>query len=482
MISQPRFRFCLVPIFLLFGLTGPPLWAKPRIMPELQVDISGSEGRPVQVRLSARSSFSLNYRQMETKVSEGDGRLVFASQPVKRMSWMVVTLAWQPAGLAERVLVYELRMKKGPKTPKGRLLVSQKQKSGYLLDSDFPIGDCNHLFNLTQNDGVLRLAIDLPPSYLACEEGSGSVNDFNAVGNRDINQGQFNFYKFDDDLRMGNQFYREMGATPENPPLQDRQINGYVRNLVTRIGKASDMPHLDYKVTVIDADVLNAFAVPGGYVFVYRGLLNDVQSEAELAGVLAHEIAHVTGRHGTEGVTSAISKTALAMAAGELVKRETKDKDAWIGSLVQGVISGGTQYWIVGGTRKREAEADKLGAQYAQRAGYDPRGIATLFERWSQKKGHQASRLDQMFSDHPSDEARVAAVMRDVHYFLPPSPDLVRTSPEFQKMKKRLAQLPPPAQKGQTAGNALFSAFQRVNEAILSHEIRTHLESGDKKE
>lgn len=133
------------------------------------------------------------------------------------------------------------------------------------------------------------------------------------------------------------------------------------------------------------------------------------------------------------------------------------------------------------GHQENEAEADKLGAQYAWKAGYDPHGIATLFQRWADNKGKQ-SRLDKLFSDHPSDEDRVAATLREIDYFLPPKQNLIVSSPEYLAVKKQLQKLPPPKQSGEIAGNALFGAFTRVNENILSHELGSWLDDQEKKE
>ncbi len=470
--------------FSLCLLAGTPLRAAGRVMPRLDIHIDSQTSVPVEVRLAQRKGFTLNYKTLATATTDRNGRVTFPSQKLKSARWLVLTFIWRPAGVAERVLVYEIGTRKGQKSPQGRLMRTDKQKSGYIAGEGLPQGDCDNLFEIAESDDpadpVWRIHLQLPKSYSECRQLDNEIDRYAEVGARNINKGDLNIYKFDDDVRMGKQFFQQLGATPENPPLRDPYINDYVAKMVARIGQNSDMPELDYTVTVIDAEVLNAFAVPGGYVFVYRGLLEEVETEAELAGVLAHEIAHVTGRHGTEGVTSAIGKTTLGMVAGQVLAEQVKDREAVVQQVVGGLIAGGTQFWIVGGTRKREAEADKLGAQYAARAGYDPRGIATLFDRWSRKKGQPKTRIDTLFSDHPSDQERVAAVSRDVAYFIPIDDSRVTSSEAFHQMKRRLKQLPPSKASGEAAGNALFSAFQQVNQQILTQEIGAHFAQEEK--
>jgi predicted Zn-dependent protease len=234
-------------------------------------------------------------------------------------------------------------------------------------------------------------------------------------------------------------------------------VQTYVQNLVERIGKASDMPDLKFTVQVIDADVLNAFALPGGYVFVYRGLIEASENESELAGVLSHEIAHVTSRHGTEGMTSAIAKVVGATILGGIAANKLGGDDVLVKSLISGVVMTGTQFWILGGTRKREAEADHLGAEYAWRAGYDPRGLGDFFKTLSASRDAKQTRMDQFFSDHPNDEERVKANARDTGYFLPPKSDLIVSSAEYTAVKARLKGMAPSQASGEIAADALFS-------------------------
>ena len=161
---------------------------------------------------------------------------------------------------------------------------------------------------------------------------------------------------------------------------------------------------------------------------------------------------------------------ALLLMLGGLLAAEISDERE-TQNLIMNLAFAGTNFWVMGGTRKREAEADRLGAQYAMRAGYDPRGLASFFEKMK-AHGGTASRLDVLMSDHPSDDARIRNVTEMWDYFLPSTDrQLVTSSAEYKAMKKRLARLPPPKMAGQAAANALFSSFKAANEEPVWKEF-----------
>ena len=469
----------LVSLFFLSSVQAAD-WIVPRI--EIMV-IDENTGKPapgVTVTVGVRKKWFGDVRILEETVTGRSGAAQTKEQRTDKFGYLGLGFRWTEPNLPPREMFVEVGAKKGRKSHGARKIKIKGVDGGYVIDGETG-GKCGNLFEVTGDGGLLRIVFRKPRNYLSCEKAGNELFDINSIGSRNINAKNLNLYKFDDDVRMGGEFFKQIEQTKENPPLEDRQVNNYVKNMVGRIAKASDMPDLDFKVTVIDADVVNAFAVPGGYIFVYRGLIESTETEAELAGVIAHEIAHVTSRHGTEGVTSAISKTTLAMVAAEVASSQLKDQKEMVRNLAQTAIAGGTQFWVVGGTRKREAEADQLGVQYAWRAGYDPNGIATLFSRWAEKKGKPQTRLDEFFSDHPNDLTRVANVQREMGYFLPYKEGLIVSSNDYVSVKNRLKQLPPPKVSGETAGAALFSSFKTVNETILLNEIEGHLVS-EKKE
>lgn len=456
-------------------LTWTPAFAKPLILPAVGVEVvDGESGHPVasaNVTLLAKDKRRDDYRVLESAPTDPAGRAQFAPTSVDDLGYFAVRVEWTEEDRPKRGLVYQFKAKKGKKRAGGRAAEPGRTRSYYDLNGTLE-GDCKNLFSVRQASGSVTLTFRKPSGYAECQKAHFKHADVSGIGERNINARGRNLYSFDRDIQMGRQFSDSMG--PQQPILDDPVVNRYVVGLIDRLGQASDMPDLDYHVQVIDADVLNAFALPGGYVFVYRGLIEATETESELVGVLAHEIAHVTGRHGTEGVTSGMAKMATAMVLGGVVAEGITDNRA-AQELIVGSVMAGTNLWVMGGTRKRESEADRLGSQYALRAGYDPRGLATFFDKLSAQREHKGSRLDKYFSDHPPDDVRVANVGEMVDYFLPPRDDLIVSSLDYLAIKKRLADMPPPRLAGEPAANALFSSFKAANEELMWTEFLSYM-------
>lgn len=456
---------------ILTALTmGPPAMAVDLVLPEIAVqvvdDLTGKPVAGARVELLAGKKNELE--RVASAPTGVDGWVGFGQQASRDMKFAGIRVAWDVPNKPARSLLYRFKATKGAKVSEGRLAEPGRANGFYVLAGDLA-GDCDNLFEMRPNGQRYEITFRRPESYSRCHEAHFRHPNIADIGQRDINGGNLNIYSFSDDVSMGRDFTNKMG--PNQPVLQDRLIQNYVTGLIQRIGKASDMPDLDFHVQVIDADVLNAFALPGGYTFVYRGLLEATENEAELVGVLAHEIAHVTGRHGTEGVTSSMAKMLTTMVISGFLAEEITDNPNHR-QLIMGAALTGTKFWVVGGTRKREAEADRLGAQYALRAGYDPRGLATFFEKLKNAKGGSASRLDTLMSDHPPDDVRIRNVNEMWNYFLPPTDrELITTSAEYVAMKKHLATLPPPKMAGEHAANALFSSFKAANEDLIWGEF-----------
>lgn len=467
---------------LLLLTSAPAVLAKPLVLPEVTVEVVDNEkGRPVagvDVTLLVKSKKRADYRQLQSATTDAGGQVRFPSTGVDKLGFFAVRVSWTEGDRPERSLVYQVKAKRGAKTSGGRQAEPGRSQAFYELTGSLA-GDCENLFSLGQTSRGLELTFRKPFNYAECQSAHFKHSDISNIGRRDINARARNLYSFDRDVQMGRDFTHRMG--PQQPILEDREVNRYVVNLVHRLGQVSDMPDLDYHVQVIDADVLNAFALPGGYVFVYRGLIEATETESELVGVLAHEIAHVTGRHGTEGVTSSMAKMLTAMVLGGVLAEEITDNRV-AQELIVGTVMQGTNLWVMGGTRKREAEADRIGAQYALRAGYDPRGLGSFFGKLSAGRKHKGSRLDKFFSDHPPDDARVASVNEMVDYFLPHHGNLVVSSPEYEAVKERLARMPPARMAGEPAANALFSSFKAANEELLWDEFLAYVATEEEEE
>jgi predicted Zn-dependent protease len=208
---------------------------------------------------------------------------------------------------------------------------------------------------------------------------------------------------------------------------------------------------------VINADVLNAFALLGGYVFVFRGLIEKSPSEAAFLGVLDHEWAHVTARHGTRGMTRTIKTLAVAVSvalATTVWAEVTEDK---VQKLVLPLIGAGTlagaQLRLLSKGREQELEADRLGSQYALLVNYHPRGIGDMFENFKREKGGGSSTLEEYLATHPNYDTRIGRNYVLAALFYPSKADYVTNSRGYEHALAALTGelLPPAAQSAQVA-------------------------------
>ena len=187
----------------------------------------------------------------------------------------------------------------------------------------------------------------------------------------------------------------------------DPKINAYVETVMARIGRFSDRPDIDYRITVLDTPMVNAFALPGGYTYVTRGLLALADNEAELAGVIGHEIAHVTARHGARRQTAAMGTAVVAGVLGAVLNARTGLSGRATGDLLN---LGGSAI-LAGYSRDNEYEADNLGIKAMARAGYEPHAqgeLLTSLAAFSKFQSGNQEASANWFSTHPNNEARIA--------------------------------------------------------------------------
>ncbi len=204
---------------------------------------------------------------------------------------------------------------------------------------------------------------------------------------------------------------------------EDETLNEYVTEIGNRVAQAGDRPNLEYQFFIIDSPEINAFALPGGYVYVNRGLLNFLNSEAELAGVLAHEVAHITARHAVQQhARNALARTAAQV--GGLVTAVATGS-GYVGSQISSVASIWAQAGLSGFGREHELEADRLGAEYLRDAGYDP---IAMIDALSVLKNHEDfQRLTTnrgggyhgLFASHPRNDQRLQQTIAQVRSFDP---------------------------------------------------------------
>jgi predicted Zn-dependent protease len=183
---------------------------------------------------------------------------------------------------------------------------------------------------------------------------------------------------------------------------EDQKLNAYVKDLGQRVGKVSHRPQLSYHVKVLDVSVVNAFAVPGGYVYFTRGILATLNNEAELAGVMGHEIGHITARHSAQQMSRA-QLAQIGMAMGSLVSPEFRALSELAGM--------GVQMLFLKFSRDNERQADDLGVEYASKVGYDASQMANFFETLDRMQPHSdKSGLPSWFSTHPNPQERERVV------------------------------------------------------------------------
>jgi predicted Zn-dependent protease len=262
------------------------------------------------------------------------------------------------------------------------------------------------------------------------DKGKKKNSDVDNIGNRNINKGSINFISLDKEIMMGRQLAAEIERQVKL--IDDPTINEYVNRVGQNLVRNSDAK-VPFTIKVVESDEINAFALPGGFFYVNSGLILAADDESELAGVMAHEIAHVAARHGTEQASKAelinfasiplifmggVGGFALRQAAGFLIPMQ-----------------------FLQFSRKDESEADYLGLQYLYRTGYDPGAAVSFFEKLQAKESARPGTVSKMFSTHPPTGARIEDSKRNIELVLPDKDQYVVTTSEFNQVKAQLAQL-----------------------------------------
>jgi Zn-dependent protease with chaperone function len=252
------------------------------------------------------------------------------------------------------------------------------------------------------------------------------------IGKRKLNSGPIASLSgsTEKEIKIGRQLAAEIekGVKFVDDPLITEYVNRVGQNVVLH----SDAK-IPFTIKVIDSDEVNAFALPGGFFYVNRGLILAADSEAELAGVMAHEIAHVTARHAMENQAKG-TLAEIGMLAGSIFL------GGWPGVIFQNTAGFGLLAMFMKFSRSAEEEADKLGVQYLYAAGYDPNAMATMFEKLSSKSKKKPGFLSRAFSTHPQPPDRRAASLNLVARF-PEREEYVISTSEFQRVKNRLTRL-----------------------------------------
>ena len=200
------------------------------------------------------------------------------------------------------------------------------------------------------------------------------------------------------EISLGIQSYNEI--LKREKESEDTQLNQIIRRVGQRIASVSDMPKLEWEIKLIESDQKNAFALPGGKIAIYTGILSVAKNEAGLATVMSHEIAHVIARHGAQRMTQQMLLQGAMIGAGLSMKNSTQ-KNIVLSALGVGVLYGFTLPF----SRLHESEADQIGLIYMAKAGYDPNEAINFWERFGQVKGNKE--VPEWASTHPADATRI---------------------------------------------------------------------------
>jgi predicted Zn-dependent protease len=260
----------------------------------------------------------------------------------------------------------------------------------------------------------------------------GSLRDIDAIGNRKVgcDRGLGNWYSIEKQIEMGRQYAQQVESTTKL--VTDPLITEYVNRIGQNLVRNSDA-QVPFTIKVVDTDDINAFALPGGFFYVDSGLILAADNEAELAGVMSHEIAHVAACHlareNTRGQLMQLASIPLIFVGGG------------IGYAAQSLAGLAVPMGFLRFTRSFESEADFLGVEYLYKAGYDPQALTSFFEKVKTLEKHKPGTLAKTFDTHPQTPDRIAKTQQEINTLLPSEAEYKVDTSEFEDVKERLAQL-----------------------------------------
>jgi len=256
----------------------------------------------------------------------------------------------------------------------------------------------------------------------------GSKADVNAIGNRSVGKG-LDFYSMEREIALGKQLAQEVDKSAKF--IDDPVVNEYVNRVAQNLVRNSDA-RVPFTVKVIDSDVVNAFALPGGFFYVNSGLILHADEESELAGVMAHEIAHVCARHGTKQATKGEIINLASIPAMIFIPY------SWAGYAIYQGMNFAIPLTFLKFSRADEREADYLGLQYMYKAGYDPNSFVAFFEKVEADEKKEPGTIPKVFATHPPTPDRIEATQKEIATILPARDQYIVTTSEFDQVKHRL--------------------------------------------
>ena len=277
--------------------------------------------------------------------------------------------------------------------------------------------------------GLVAVAVAISLLSPGAFAGDKKKKDPEEIGNRDVGKG-VNFYSLEKEIGLGKQLAQEVERQAKI--IDDPIIAEYVNRVGQNLVRNSDAK-VPFTIKVLDSEEVNAFALPGGFFFVNSGLMLKAESEAELAGVMAHEIAHVAARHGTKQATK-----------GEIANLATIPlifMGGWAGYAIRQGMSVAIPLGFLKFTQSMEGEADYLGLQYLYKSGYDPTAFVDFFEKIQSLEKKKPGTLGKFFSSHPPTDSRIKAAQVEINKILVAKPEYVVNTSEFNDVKNRLSML-----------------------------------------
>ena len=253
-------------------------------------------------------------------------------------------------------------------------------------------------------------------------------DDPDQIGDRNVGK-CLNFFSLDKEIALGRQLAQEVERQAKL--VDDPLITEYINRMGQNLARNSDAK-VPFTFKVIDGPEVNAFALPGGHIFVYTGLIRVADEEDELAGAMAHEIAHVAARH----MTCRATKSELAGIAS--VIGSLAGGGGWTGYAVRQVAGFGVPMTFLSFSRHDESEADYLGVQYMYSAGYDPNGAVSVFEKMEALERQKPGVISRAFATHPMDSDRIANTEKEIDRILPARPQYVVSTSDYKSIRDRL--------------------------------------------
>jgi Zn-dependent protease with chaperone function len=267
--------------------------------------------------------------------------------------------------------------------------------------------------------------------------------------------GGLNFFSTQQEVAMGQSYSDELNRQLDL--VSDPAVVQYVEGIGNELVKRSLRQDIQYRFFVVNTNEVNAFAVPGGFVYVNRGLMQKADNESELAGVLGHEIGHVVGRHSLKQMSKKLLLSGITIGAGMAVGAKSK-KWGQVAQLIGGV---GVFFASLKYSRDDERQADWLGLKEMSEAGYDPQGMVTFFEKLDKMGKERGGQMPAFLSTHPLPAERLANMQRQIAELGLTAGRATANEQGFRDCRARLDSLPlPPPGKEKTLGQALASLDQ----------------------